>query len=535
MKSTGIVLDGRSLDTKVVKEVAKEHLTVSVHPSCLEAMAASREVLRQLVDAGAIIYSVTTGMGGMREFLVPEEVGPQMQMNLLRAVASNVGQLFPDEVVRAAMLARLNSLCRGHSAIQVANFMVLLEMLNARIHPLVPQKGSLGASGDLGPLACIALAATGEWVVRYCGEEMPASQALELAGIQPMKLQYKEGLALINGTSMMTGLAALAIDEMDIVCRTADVVAALSLETLKGRLGPFDERVHRQKPHPGQHITAGNIKRLTTGSRMAITDDHLQNVLAAQHSRDTPRKSDLLIMDAYSLRCIPQVHGPVKEYVEWGRQIIERELNSSNDDPLIISEYKACFHNGHFHGQYVAMVMDSIAVAATTLGMMSDRRIDRFMDQHHSSGLPPFLCNRETGVRLGMMGGQFMTSSLVAEARAKCIPLSIQSIPSTEDFQDFVSLGLVAARRTREVVRDCAYILAFELMCGAQAADIRGRDKLSPAGSKTYELTREAAPFFDSDRMLTPFLEKLAAQILDGVYATVLDTGVSDERVSEQD
>ena len=198
-------------------------------------------------------------------------------------------------------------------------------------------------------------------------------------------------------------------------------------------------------------------------------------------------------------------------------------MNSSNDDPLVLPEYGACFHNGHFHGQYIAMVMDAVRSPSTTIGLISDRRIDRFMDQNHSSGLPPFLCNSEPGIRMGLMGGQFMTSSIAAENRAKCTPISVQSIPSTEDFQDFVSMGLVAARRTLEVVRDTAYVLAFELICGAQAADIRGAEKLSVHGRKTYEMTREVMPSYDRDVLLTPYLEEIAARILDGRYAAILN------------
>lgn len=522
MNTKPVTIDGSSLDVEMVHAVAREMRPVRLAPGRVEAMAASRQVLQRLIDEGAMIYGITTGMGGMREFLVPKHVAPEMQMNLLRAVATNVGDCFPDEVVRASMLARLNSLCRGHSAIQVSNFNVLLDMLNAGIHPRVPCKGSLGASGDLGPLAAIALAATGEGMVSYRGAIVPASQALEEAGIRPMRLDFKEGLALINGTSVMAGLGALVVYDMEVVGNSADVVAAFSVEALTGRLGPFDERVHWQKPHPGQQETAANIMRLTRGSQMAISEEVLQKSVAARHSTESTRKSDVLIMDAYSIRCVPHVHGPYKECAQWSRRIVERELNSSNDDPLVLPEYNGCFHNGHFHGQYVAMVMDAVAVGATTIGLMSDRRIDRYMDQNHSSGLPPFLCNGNPGVRMGMMGGQFMTSSVVAENRAKCNPISVQSIPSTEDFQDFVSMGLVAARRTSEVVHDTAYVLAFELMCAAQAADIRGAEKLSPVGRQTYELTREVAPPFDVDVSVTPHVEKIAENILDGQYAAIL-------------
>ncbi len=518
-----VVIDGQTATIESVCKVARQGRRVDVSPDAARTMEDSRRVLRELVSEGRIIYGVTTGMGGMREFLVPDKVGPVMQSNLLRAVASNVGECFAEDVVRAAMYARLNSLCRGHSAVSIPTFEALRRMLNAGIHPLVPQKGSLGASGDLGPLACIGLALLGEGRVRWRGETLPAEVALQRAGLKPIQLEYKDGLALVNGTSMMAGMAALVVDDLETVSQSADVVAALSVEGLEGRVGPFDERVHLQKPHPGQLATARNIQRLTRGSRMALDDDRLQEVLSRSHSMESAQKSDLLIMDAYSIRCIPQVHGPVKESIAWGRQIVERELNSSNDDPLVLAEHRDCFHNGHFHGQYISLVMDLLAVSSNTLAQMSDRRIDRFMDQNHNAGLPPFLCDRDMGIRLGLMGGQFMTSSVVAENRAQCAPMSIQSITSTEDFQDFVSLGLVSARRTQQVVRDTSYVLAFEAICGAQAAEIRGTDRLSDLGARTYRLVREHVPFLASDACLTPYIEDVSEQIRSRRFAEILN------------
>ncbi len=521
MSDKPIGLDGYSATIDMIEACARRRCTVGLSDESVEAVRASRELLRKLVESGRVIYGVTTGMGGLRDILVPEKDGGQMQVNLLRAVTSNVGECFGEDAVRAAMFARLNSLCRGHSAIQLSNLQVLLDMLNAQIHPRIPQKGSLGASGDLGPLAYIALAAMGDGLVEHRGEIMDASAALEKAGIRPMELKCKEGLALINGTSMMVGVAGLVVYDMRTVSETADVVAALSVETLAGKLGPFDERVHRQKPHPGQLATARSLQRLTDGSKMALTAADVQEILSPQHSTETTVQGDFEVMDAYSIRCVPQVHGPVKEYTEWCANIVERELNSSNDDPLVIPEYEDYFHNGHFHGQYISMAMDSLAIAANTLGLISDRRIDRFMDRNHSAGLPPFLCDSQLGVRLGLVGTQLMTSSLVAEDRARCTPMSIQSITSTEDFQDHVSLGLVGARRTRDVVNDTAYVLAAELLCGAQAADIRGPEKLSAPGRKTYDLVRELAPYSPSDISITPFIEKIAQSILAGDFLSL--------------
>lgn len=515
-KINKVELNGDNLTIDILKEIVFSRAKVIVGKSQLNKVHESFVCLDNLIRKGKIMYGVNTNMGGMRRHLISPSLGHEVQMNLLRAVSSNVGEFFDEVEVRAAMLARIHSLARGKSAIRVKNFKIFVDMLNKGIHPFIPQKGSLGTSGDLGPLAVIALAATGEGWVKYQGKKLSAAQALKRAKINPMKLTYKEGLALINGTSMMVGVAALVVNNFEILNKSADIVGAFSVEALRGKVGPFDPRVHIHKPHIGQQITAQNIFQLIKQSNMAVSEKELQKILKSNCSHEGIGYSEVPVLDSYSIRCIPQVHGPVKEICKLTKTTIENELNSSNDDPLVLPEHEDCFHNGHFHGQYVSASMDQIAIGATTLGLISDRRIDLFLDKNHSAKLPAFLCDRNQETRLGLMGCAFLTASLVAECRAKCTPISIQSVPSTEDFQDFVSFGLVSARRSREIVYDIAYILAIELICAAQGADIRGIKKLSIAGKKTYEWVRMFCPFFSKDKSVTPYVERVAEELRNG-------------------
>jgi Histidine ammonia-lyase len=390
-----------------------------------------------------------------------------------------------------------------------------LKIYNAGIIPCIPSKGSLGASGDLGPLACIALVATGKWKAKYKGKISQGDKVLKQAGLKPMKLGFKEGLSLVNGTSAMTGVAAILIEEIIALLKTYDVISCLTFEGLRVKKKPFHPIVHSQKPHRGQLQTAKNIWGLLADSNMIVDEMVVEKQLQA-HENKTVTFTESPIEDSYSIRCTPHILGPIRDTVRWVQSTITNEINSSNDNPLILSSCQDVFHNGHFHGQYISMAMDYLSISLTTLSNLSDRRIDRFMDRHHSNGLPPFLCNENPGIRLGLMGGQFMSTSLTAENRSLCNPVSIQSLTSTGDFQDHVSLGLIAARRAREIYENTVYILAFELLCAAQAAEIRNAELLSTPTKRMFSLVREIVPYLSEDRCLTEDLEKLASFIKSG-------------------
>ncbi len=513
---SSLIIDGKHLSTSEVFSAAFNlDLEVEITQQTASLIESSRQTLKQFVNEKRIIYGVNTSVGGFVNWLVPGGQAKKLQENLISAVATNVGSYLDDSISRAAMLVRLNSLARGTSAISIENFNKLLKIYNAGIIPCIPSKGSLGASGDLGPLACIALVATGKWRAKYKGKILPGKKALELAGIKPMELDFKEGLSLVNGTSVMTGLASLLVEQVICLVKTYDIISSLSFEGLRVKKKPFNPVVHQQKPHKGQLQTATNIWTLLKDSQMIVDEEVIEQQLQSQLDA-TPTYTDSPIEDAYSIRCTPHILGPIRDTLRWIQTIITNEINSSNDNPLVISEAKDVFHNGHFHGQYISMAMDYLGICLTTLSNLSDRRIDRFMDHHHNNQLPPFLCNEKPGLRLGLMGGQFMATSLTAENRSLCHPLSIQSLPSTGDFQDIVSMGLIAARRAQELYENTAYIVTFELLCAAQAAEIRNAELLSTPTGHAFSVVRETVPYLSEDVCLTDYLEKLAKVIKSG-------------------
>ncbi|MBX9838953.1 MAG: phenylalanine aminomutase (D-beta-phenylalanine forming), partial [Silvanigrellaceae bacterium] len=475
----------------------------------------SRSLLESFVDEKRVIYGVNTSLGGFVNILVPVEFAEQLQNNLINSVATNVGEYFDDSIVRAIMLTRIISLSKGVSAISLENFFIFTEMFNNEIYPLIPKKGSLGASGDLGPLACIALAATGQGNVRVKGEIVNSKEALNHFNIKPMSLSYKEGLAMINGTSAMTGLAALNWYQCDRLMNIYEFISCLTFEGLATKQKPFDPRVHKRKMHLGQLKTAQKITKILESSHL-ITNEKSEEINIQNENDGTIKNLGRQIEDAYSLRCTPQILGPILDTLIYVKNIVENELNSSSDNPVVIPEENEVFHNGHFHGQYIAMAMDYLSIAMTTLSNLSDRRIDRFMDKNNSNGLPAFLCSNNQGLRLGLMGGQFMATSITAENRSLCVPLSIQTLTSTGDFQDIVSFGLIAARRCQEIYDNTCYIIAFEGLCAAQAVDIR-QGKMSDFTQIVYSKIRKIIPFLTHDISITPYIEqiKLALQDID--------------------
>ncbi len=505
-----MILDGKNLKVEeVVKMARNPQLKVEINSTIEDRVKASRALLDGFVESGRVIYGVTTGVGGFVNWLIPAELAETLQNNILRGVTSNVGDYLDDDYARAAMLARINSLGRGVSAISWENYQKYVALYNAGIIPLIPEKGSLGASGDLGPLGYIALVATGHWWAKYNGEKMTGSEALSQAGLEPMVLDYKEGLAMINGTSAMTGVAACIINDAKSLIKKYLLISSMSLEALKGKIMPFHVAAHENKPHPGQLKAAAAIFDSLTDSKMVVQDEEVEGWLRELRSGE-PQGMDQQIEDAYSIRATPQILGPVIDTTLAAEKTLEIELNSTNDNPLVVVERGDAFHNANFHGQYVSNAMDQLSIVMTTMCNLADRRTDRYLDPFHGNGLPPFLCKENPGLRHGLMGGQYCATSLTAENRSLCTPVSIQTLTSTGDFQDHVSFGLVAARRAREILANTYYILAFELICACQAADFRGIDQLSKVTSKVYSQVRERVPYLDHDESLTPYIEAVA-------------------------
>jgi histidine ammonia-lyase len=518
-----MILDGSTLSVEQITKMARHpEFWVEISPEIEERVRASRKLLDQFVDSGRVIYGVTTGVGGFVNWLVPPAYAEALQNNILRGVASNVGRLLDDEYVRATMLARLNSLGRGASAISFENYKKYVDLYNAGILPCIPEQGSLGASGDLGPLACVAMVGCGYWRASFEGEIVSGSEALERAGIKPMVLGYKEGLALINGTSTMTGIAACLTSDAKTLIKNYLLISSLSIEVLKGKIMPFHPAAHENKPHPGQIRVAASIFDILSDSKMVVQDEEVERWLRELRSEE-PEGLEQQIEDPYSIRATPQILGPVLDTTLFIEQTVKTELNSTNDNPLILVEHGEAFHNANFHGQYIANAMDQLSIVLTNLCNLSDRRTDRFLDPDHNVGLPPFLCRENPGLRLGLMGGQFAATSLTAENRSLCTPVSIQTLTSTGDFQDHVSMGLIGARRARDILRNTRLITAFELICACQAADIRGSDQLSSKTLEVLQLVREKIPYLDRDLPLTDPLEVVADLIQSGTMLELLD------------
>ncbi|WP_456309193.1 phenylalanine aminomutase (D-beta-phenylalanine forming) [Serratia proteamaculans] len=507
------ISSGKDISLEEIARAARDHQPVTLHDEVVNRVTRSRSILESMVSDERVIYGVNTSMGGFVNYIVPIAKASELQNNLINAVATNVGKYFDDTTVRATMLARIVSLSRGNSAISIVNFKKLIEIYNQGIVPCIPEKGSLGTSGDLGPLAAIALVCTGQWKARYQGEQMSGAMALEKAGILPMELSFKEGLALINGTSAMVGLGVLLYDEVKRLFDTYLTVTSLSIEGLHGKTKPFEPAVHRMKPHQGQLEVATTIWETLADSSLAVNEHEVEKLIAEEMD-GLVKASNHQIEDAYSIRCTPQILGPVADTLKNIKQTLTNELNSSNDNPLIDQTTEEVFHNGHFHGQYVSMAMDHLNIALVTMMNLANRRIDRFMDKSNSNGLPPFLCAENAGLRLGLMGGQFMTASITAESRASCMPMSIQSLSTTGDFQDIVSFGLVAARRVREQLKNLKYVFSFELLCACQAVDIRGTAGLSKRTRALYDKTRTLVPYLEEDKTISDYIESIAQTVL---------------------
>ncbi len=514
--------DGASMSIKSLSAAVDDPNTrVELTQEIRDRVTASRDLLEKFVDSGRIIYGVTTSVGGFVNWLLPASMASEAQNNILRCVQSNVGDYLDDRFVRAAMLARINSLGRGVSAISLVNLEKYVAMYNRGILPCIPEKGSLGTSGDLSPLACIALVGTGQWRAKYEGEIIPGAEAMERAGIEVMELSYKEGLALINGTSLMAGMASCLTETAKQLIKAYMLGTCMSLEVQKAKIMPFHPAPHVQKPHPGQIKVADCIYTTLADSKMIIQDAEVEAWLR-KLAQDEPRSLDEQIEDAYSLRATPQVMGPVLDTIGFIQRTLEIELNSSSDNPLIVVAENDAVHNANFHGQYISNAMDQLAIVLANMCNLSDRRNNRLIHPSLNGDLPPFLVKENPGMRTGLMGGQFMATSLTAEIRQMCTPVSIQSLPSTGDFQDHVSFGLVATRRTRDILKNSAYILAYELICACQAADLRGVDQLSSATRKMHALVREKVPYLDFDIPLTDYLETIAEMYLTGGFDSAI-------------
>jgi len=497
-----VLIDGTTLTCNDVVSVARRKKAAGVAPGVRERVERSRNVVESLAARDAVVYGITTGFGHLARVKIPGGEIESLQRNLILSHAVGTGSPFPDEVVRAMILLRANSLAKGLSGVRFEVIETLLKLLEADISPLVPEKGSLGASGDLAPLAHLALALLGEGDVRVSGARVPARKALERAGIAPLTLGPKEGLALINGTQAMTAAGTLALYDAGALAATADAAACLSIEALRGIPAAFDEKIHdRARPHPGQAACARTLRRLLEGSRLVSAPGELR------------------VQDAYSLRCVPQIHGATRDVLSYVRNVVETEINSASDNPLVFED-GSVISGGNFHGQPVALAMDFLCIAVSELGSVSERRIERLLNPALSE-LPAFLVRRD-GVNSGFMIAHYTAAALVSENKVLSSPASVDSIPVSAAQEDHVSMGTIAARKARQVVDNVARVLAVELMCACQAVDFRGPENLAPATRRVYDAVREVVPPLEADRWLHPDLEAVTGLVVQGKIAELV-------------
>jgi histidine ammonia-lyase len=444
-----IILDGFSLTPGDVERAARERPVVELHGEAKKRIDSARACIDRAVRENNRIYGVNTGFGALSSIIINIDQIEQLQENLIRSHCTGIGEPFPPEVVRAMMFLRANFFARGNSGVRLELVQTLLDMLNREVLPVVPQKGSVGASGDLAPLAHLAAVLMGEGEAVFRGDRMAGAEALRRAGIPPLRLQAKEGLAMINGTQAMSAVGCLALLRAERLAKIADIVGAATLDALRGTLTAFDPDIQSARPHPGQMKVARNFHRLMEGSEITISH------------RDCPR-----IQDAYSLRCIPQVHGAVRDVLEYVRRVLTIEINSATDNPLVFAEQNKIESGGNFHGEPVAFAMDFLGIAASEIGGISERRIEKLLNPAFSD-LPPFLTDKG-GLHSGLMMVQVSAAALASENKILASPASVDSIPTSSDKEDHVSMGTVAARKATEIIENVEHILAMELLASTQ-------------------------------------------------------------------
>ncbi|MEP6493825.1 MAG: histidine ammonia-lyase [bacterium] len=490
-----VVIDGNSLTLEQVEAVARDRVRVSLAPHAKQRVRVTRAVVEDLVSKRAVAYGVTTGFGKLSEVAIPPERLAELQVNLVRSHAAGVGDLLPEREVRAMMLLRANVIAKGFSGARPDLSELLASMLNAGLHPPVPEQGSVGASGDLAPLAHLALSLIGEGILNRDGESGPAADMLRARGLEPIALESKEGLTLINGTQAHTAIAALALADAMRLWRTAHIAGAMSLEALLGTPVAFDARIQDVRGQLGQAASAALLREL----------------LADSEIRESHRHGDPRVQDAYALRCMPQVHGPVLDAIDFAAAIVGRELNAATDNPLVF-ENGDLLSGGNFHGQSVAMVLDFLAIAMTNLATISERRTDRLVHPDMNQGLPPFL-TRDAGVNSGFMMAQVSAAALASECKVLSHPASVDTIPTDGSKEDIVPMAMTAAWKLRRIIRNVRYVLSIELMCAAQGIDCRAPLKPGRGVARAHAAVRRVVAPLERDRVLSGDIERLAKAI----------------------
>jgi histidine ammonia-lyase len=505
-----IQIDGEHLTLAQLYEAVFEGAEVTLSPGASNRMNASRTVVERLIESNVAVYGVNTGFGKMASVRISRPQISELQLNLVRSHACGMGAPLTEHETRAMLLLRANAIAKGFSGVRPVVAETLCAMLNRGVHPVIPSQGSVGASGDLAPLAHLAQVAIGEGGAIYKGRKMPGGEAMHEAEIKPLTLEAKEGLALLNGTQGMLALLTLALRDAEIAVGTADVAAALSLDALRGSPAAFDDRIARVRPYPGHATTARNLQRLNRGSD--IRESH------------RPPEKDPRVQDPYSLRCTPQVHGAVRDALSQVRATVEIELNSATDNPLVFAGQGAepgeIISGGNFHGQPLAMAADQMAVALATLAGISERRTEQ-MTNPNTSQLPAFL-TAGAGLNSGFMMVQVAAAALASEMKTQAAPHSIDSIPTSANQEDYVSMGMGAARRLAPMLENLRNVLAIELLSACQGLDFLAPLRTGPEAQKAYKIVRESSKMVEADRSLAQDIQAIARQIAGGKFSALL-------------
>jgi histidine ammonia-lyase len=505
---TAIAIDGNNLTLENLFRLVFDYpQTLAAIPSApRERMLASRAVVERLADSDTAVYGVNTGFGKLATTRISHDDIRHLQLNLVRSHSCGVGEPLATNATRAMLALRANALAKGYSGVRPIVAETLVAMLNRNVLPVIPSQGSVGASGDLAPLAHLALAAIGEGEALIDGRRMSGAEALRASGIAPLVLQAKEGLALLNGTQAMLALLALALREAEIAADTADAATGLSLDALRGSPAAFDSRIAAARPHAGHALVARNLERLNRGSEI-------------RESHRSPVK-DPRVQDPYSLRCAPQVHGAARDALAYVRATLSIELNSATDNPLVFAESGEVLSGGNFHGQPLSMAADHLAVALATLGGISERRIEQ-MTNPQSSQLPAFLV-RDAGLNSGFMILQVTAAALASEMKALAAPQSVDSIPTSANQEDYVSMGMGAARRLGPMLANLRNILAIELLAACQGVDLLAPLRPGVESRRAYEIVRSLSKPLDADRSLSPDIAAVADAIDRAAFAAML-------------
>jgi histidine ammonia-lyase len=499
-----VVLTGHTLTLDEVKKVLYKDAMVLASKESMEAVKNSRKAVEEIVSNKKVVYGINTGFGKFSDVLIDAKDVEELQWNLIQSHACGVGEPFPEIVSRAMLLLRANALLKGYSGVRPIVVERLLDLLNAKIHPVIPQQGSLGASGDLAPLSHFAFVLLGEGEVFYRGQRVEAIEALSKEGIAPITLKAKEGLALINGTQAMTAMGVVGYLEAEQLAFESEAIAAMTLEGLRGIIDAFDERVHLARGYKQQTEVAARIRDYLTDSQL-IT-----------------KQGELRVQDAYSLRCIPQVHGASWQALDYVKEKLEIEINAATDNPLIFENGSKVISGGNFHGQPIALAMDFMKIAVAELANISERRIERLVNPQLND-LPPFL-SPSPGLQSGAMIMQYAAASLVSENKTLAHPASVDSIPSSANQEDHVSMGTIASRHAYAILQNTRRVLAIELICALQAVEFRGVEQMAPKTRAFYEAARHIIPSIKKDRVFSKDIEEAAQWLKDLDWSSFVKT-----------